>query len=101
MKRTLCITFCLLLGVFALLTGCSSAPSREESRSVTITDMGGAEVVIPRNIERVVCVSNPGVDMMLALGAGDTLIGAHKSVMDSPWAKEFLPDSYGLTLLDS
>lgn len=101
MKKMFCVTFCLLLSVFALLTGCSSAPPREESQTVIITDMGGAEVAAPRNIERVVCVSNPGVDMMFALGAGDTLIGAHKSLMDNPWAKEFLPDSSGLTFLDS
>lgn len=97
MKRVLYI----LLSVFALLAGCSSAPSQEENQTVIITDMGGVEVAIPRNIERVVCVSNPGMDMMLALGAGNTLIGAHKSVIDNPWAKEFLPDNSGLTLLDS
>lgn len=87
--------------VLALLAGCSLVPPREENPTVIITDMGGVEVAVPRNIEQVVCVSNPGVDMMLALGAGDTLIGAHKSVMDNPWAKEFLPDSSRLTFLDS
>lgn len=85
--------------VVSSLNGCA-AKSKDDNVK-TITDMGGVEVTIPSNVEKVVCCSNPGVDMMLALGAGDSLIGAHKSIIDNPWFYEFYPEADELVLLDS
>lgn len=85
--------------VFSSLNGC--AVKQENDNGKTITDMGGVEITIPNNIEKVVCCSNPGVDMMLALGAGDSLVGAHKSIVDNPWFYEFYPKADELLLLDS
>ena len=39
--------------------------------------------------------------MLLALGAGDSLIGAHKSIADNPWFEKFYPEASRLMLLDS
>lgn len=86
--------------VIFVLNGCAATNKKSDNKKI-ITDMGGVEVVIPDNIEKVVCCSNPGVDMMLALGAGDTLIGAHKSIIDNPWFDKFYPEADQLLLLDS
>ena len=85
--------------VASSLNGCATKQKNDNMK--TITDMGGIEVTIPNDIEKVVCCSNPGVDMMLALGAGDSLIGVHKSIMDNPWFYEFYPKADELLLLDS
>ena len=97
-KRVVCFIILVMLIVFAL---CGCAADAPDDTGKTITDMGGVQVSIPSSIERVVCCSNPGVDMMLALGAGDTLVGAHKSIVDNPWFYKFYPEADNLMLLDS
>lgn len=99
MKKLLSI--CLSLGLLCLvvfaLTACGAGTDGER----TITDMGGYEVVIPEKIERVACGSNPGVDLMVAFGASDTLIAVHKTVPNNVWFDYFYPESENLMLIDS
>lgn len=90
----------IIFAALVIFSGCA-AINKKDDTTKTIIDMGGVEVAIPSNIEKVVCCSNPGVDMMLALGAGDTLIGAHKSIVDNPWFNVFYPEADQLLLLDS
>lgn len=97
-KKNFGFIILVMLAVFTF-SGCAADSPGDTGR--VIIDMGGAQVSIPSNIERVVCCSNPGVDMMLALGAGDTLIGAHKSIVDNPWFYKFYPEADKLILLDS
>ena len=99
MKKTILALLTSAALAVSALSGCSV--NMEDQTERTITDMGGAEVSIPDKVEKVVCCSNPGVDMMLALGAGDTLIGTHRSVVDNPWFERFYPEASQLELLDS
>jgi len=98
-KRKFLTTLISMALVTLSLNGC--AVNQDDDKVRTITDMGGVEVTIPNTVEKVVCCSNPGVDMMLALGAGDLLVGVHKSILDNPWFYEFYPEADELLLLDS
>ena len=92
----------MIIGMSLSLYGCSAKMPEKTSKSTrTIIDMGGCEVVIPKEITRVACGSNPGMDMMIAFGAGDKLVAAHKTVFDNPWFYKFYPNAGELLKIDS
>ena len=86
-KILLFITFIMMC---VCLGGCGN---KNDGTAKTITDMGGYEVELPENIERVACGSNPGIDLMIAFGAGDKLAAAHKTVFTNPWFELFYTDA--------
>lgn len=98
MKRKLITLLASVILSSSVLCGCEAKPKQSEK---IITDMGGVEITIPDEINKVVCCTNPGTDMMLAFGAGDTLVGAYKTIVTNPWFYEFYPDADQLTLLDN
>lgn len=58
----------LLLVATLGLAGCSTAPGQAEGPTRTITDIEGTEVEVPVEPERVITLSEPTLDAVLALG---------------------------------
>ena len=90
-----------------LVSGCGTTANQEneqnlaEGKSITITDMGGDEVTLPKTIERVVSTSDPCSDMLVAFGQSDKLIGAYFRALNNPWFKEFCPNFDNIVSFDS
>lgn len=72
-----------------LLTACTD----DNKDGITITDMAGIEVVVPKNVEKVAAVSPSTADLMIAFGLGDKIDGVYKTVTDNEWATLIYPDS--------
>lgn len=77
------------------LTACGKA---SEDEMITITDCSGAEVTIPKNIERVIAVHPSCVEFMTAMGQADKIIGTHGSVLGQSWAYLFYDGFNDMTL---
>lgn len=58
---------------------------------VTFTDSTGAIITLPGPAERVVCLNSDAAEMMVALGAGDTVVGLTESVMTDTELMRHLP----------
>lgn len=59
--------------------------------TVTVIDMEGRKVSIPKNVKRVACISPSATDLMLAFGVGDRIRGTYRSFTYNPWVKEIYP----------
>ena len=116
MKKLLCLVLALLMAV-AVFAGCAAAPqesgesSHEPSQSAevseepsastsadaqeetkTITDISGAEVTIPAKVERVVNLWPSSNSVMLAMGAGELLVGTMDFTKSLPWSQFVYPE---------
>ena len=87
------VLFILILGI----TGCNYY----RNNGIKIIDSAGDEVVLPENINRVVVTTEPAVDMMVALGLSDKIIGAYKNVFNNPWLDRFWANSENVTKIQS
>lgn len=86
MKRVFAVLIVMMLS-FTTLSGCVSVTINNDSR--VITDCSGAQVEVPRNIERVVCTSASAVPFLLGMGVEDKIVGAHGSTLGQSWASVF------------
>ncbi len=87
----LCV--CTFVSIFTL-TACSN----ENTETITVTDMAGVEVTIPKSPKKVAAVSPSTGDLMISFGLGNLLDGTYYSTFNNPWAKEIYPasaDFYG------
>lgn len=82
------ILIALIIPTF-LFTGCSN----DKGDTITIIDMSGAEVEIPRSPKKVAAVSPSTGDLMIAFGLGDVLDGTYYSTLNNPWATEIYPEA--------
>ena len=67
-----------LLTAVCILCGCIGFPvtaAAEEDQSVTVVDSRGVTVELDRPAEKIVCLLNSGLNDLLMLGAGDTVVG--------------------------
>jgi iron complex transport system substrate-binding protein len=80
----------LLMTLIAILTmipyGAHAAP---ETR--TIVDMGGTEVVLPKEVTRVIDLWHANNQVILLLGGADKLIGTTEVIKGLPWFAEVYP----------
>ena len=65
----------------------ASMPSADEK--VTVTDINGDSVAVPRKINRIVCRSGNGTSFLVAMGLGDKLVGTADYVVTNPWVERF------------
>lgn len=91
MKREICLLLSVCLLACALLTSCGGSRAGGGEEALTITDMGGDAVTLPREINRVVSTSDPCSDMLVAFGLGDRLVGAYFRALNNPWFQVFYP----------
>ena len=80
----ICTIFCISLGVAAC------KPDGGDD-TITIIDMEGKQVAVPKNVEKVACISPSATDLMIAFGAGDKIVGTYRSFTYNPWAEEIYP----------
>ncbi len=83
------IMFIAFTSLTVLLVACTD----DNKDGITIIDMAGIEVIVPKNIEKVAAVSPSTADLMIAFGLGDKIDGVYKTVTDNEWATLIYPDS--------
>ena len=88
----LTITFILTIGIFAT---CAIA---EEDTTKIITDCYGAQVEIPKEINKVVVTSPSAVAFMTAMGLDDKIVGTHGAVLNHFWIYEFSDQFEGMPM---
>jgi iron complex transport system substrate-binding protein len=76
----------MLLVCVVTLRGCG----KKETQSRSITDMAGASVELPDNIDKVICTSQNALEFMVAMGLEDKIIGIHKSIFNHTWSGEYI-----------
>jgi iron complex transport system substrate-binding protein len=86
------ICFYLLLATqMLLLSACYKDTKKNET--VTITDMVGDVVEIPKNPQKVgVLLSRSAIDMLVAFGLGENITGIFETIFDNEWASVIYPD---------
>jgi iron complex transport system substrate-binding protein len=93
--RKLCFFLCLVIAIQSfLLLSCNN--EKKNSKTITITDMVGDVVEIPKNPEKVAVLARSAVDMLVAFGLGEKITGIYYTVFDNEWAGILYPniDSY-------
>jgi iron complex transport system substrate-binding protein len=78
-----------LLAVVILAMGSCQARAAQETR--TIVDMGGTEVVLPKEVNRVIDLWHANNQVILLLGGADKLIGTTEVIKALPWYAEVYP----------
>jgi len=73
-----------------LLTACNN--KKQDNKTVTITDMVGDVVEVPKNPEKVAVLARSAVDMLVAFGLGEKITGIYYTVFDNEWAGILYPD---------
>lgn len=71
------------------LVGCGN--NEPQSNTITITDMEGTEVIVPKDVKKVAAISQSATDMMIAFGVGDKIAGTYRSFTYNTWVKELYP----------
>lgn len=64
--------------------------------TITVVDMVGDSVTIPKNPKNVACVSRTTFDLLVGCGLGDRIDGAYKGTLKNPWVPFIYPDSENL-----
>ena len=82
------ISLLLILTFLFCMPGCNQEP---DGATRTIIDSSGDEVKIPAEVNTVINLSAYGSQVMVGLGLGDYLIGAHNETVESPWIVEMYP----------
>ncbi|WP_116953119.1 ABC transporter substrate-binding protein [Jiangella endophytica] len=81
-----------LVATAAVVAGCSSTDDAEPraadgaGETITITDEQDREVVLPAEVDRVVSINSYNTELLVALGAGETIVGVDdRSVFRAPY----------------
>lgn len=95
MKKIIIMFFAIIITLSCFtFTGCS----KNNEDTITIKDMAGTNVPIPKSPKKIAAVSPSTGDLMIAFGLGDLLDGTYYSTLNNPWAAELYPaakDFYG------
>lgn len=89
MKKVYIVIILMLL----FITTISCKNQSREDNLVTITDMLGDTITIPKNPKRVACVSRTTYDLLVAFGLSDKIDGAYKNLYENPWLDIIYPNS--------
>lgn len=72
--------------------GCANADSTK-LETVRVVDMVGDKVVVPKNPQKVACVSRTTFDLLIAYGLGHCIDGAYDGTLNNPWVSLIYPDA--------
>lgn len=92
MKRLKNIIVILFAVCLLSASGCGGE-FNTEGETVTVIDMVGDTVIVPKNPDKVACVSRTTYDLLIAFGLGDCIDGAYSGTLNNPWVKEIYPNS--------
>lgn len=88
MKKLLFLAlFCMCL----VLVGCKEETT--ENETVTVVDMVGDTVVVPKNPQKVAVIARAAADMLVGFGLGDKVDGVYSSILDNPWTTVMYPNA--------
>jgi len=82
----------------ALLFGCSKNSGTAEgetagagSQTRVVTDMAGTQVVLPKDVNRVIDLWHANNQVVLLLGGADKLVGTTETIKGLPWYEKVYP----------
>ena len=81
--------FVFLLCTCFSLVGCSN--KNENGDYIKVVDMEGTEVIVPKNVSHVACISQSATDFMIAFGLGEKITGTYRSFLYNTWVTELYP----------
>lgn len=73
------------------LTGCAN--NRAKENQISVKDMLGITVKVPKNPKKVACISRTTYDLLVAYGLGNKIDGAYKGTLDNDWVSLIYPES--------
>ncbi len=86
---------CAVLILAVILAGCTQpaapTPTAAPDRSVTFIDSAGTEITLPRPAERIIATNSDCAEMLIAIGAGDRIVGVSDTVIANPLLMRQLP----------
>ena len=88
-KQVRLFSSALILGIFLAFWGVSPLDAAEETRR--IVDMGGTEVVLPKDVNTVIDLWHANNQVVLLLGGADKLVGTTSIVKELPWFAQVYP----------
>jgi iron complex transport system substrate-binding protein len=88
MRKSHIVMGVVCLVIFILLA-CGN--NRQRNTTITITDMVGDVVELPKNPEKVGVLARSAVDMLVASGLGGKITGIFETVFDNEWAGIIYP----------
>lgn len=97
LKRTNQVIACILLIVMLLTTLPACATDSQNSLNGNskeprvVVDIVGDEVIIPAEVNTVVCLVPFGCQIMIGLGLGDYLVGINDETIETPWIEVMYP----------
>ncbi len=93
MKRIITMLFALLISI-GMLAGCGTEnASKGTTQAVhTITDIGGTEVQLPTQVERIADLWPANNQVILMLGGADKLVATTQYVQTLPWFSHIYPN---------
>lgn len=95
MKKALSLVLVCIMIVSCLVftVSCDKDEEPAKDETITVTDMVGDKVTIPKNPKKVACVSRTTYDLLIACGLGDRIDGAYKGTLNNPWVPFIYPES--------
>lgn len=88
---------CIIMLVAAILAGCtqpaSPSPTPVPDTRITFIDSAGTEMTLSRPAERIIATNSDCAEMLIAMGAGDRIVGVSDTVMANPLLMSRLGES--------
>jgi iron complex transport system substrate-binding protein len=88
MKKPHIVMVAICVFIFFLL---ACVNNRQRNTTITITDMVGDVVELPKNPEKVGVLARSAVDMLVAFGLGSKITGIFETVFDNEWTEIIYP----------
>jgi len=83
------VAMLLVLCILVSFAGCTTNGTDHNSpRGITITQSDGTPVVLPRQASRIVVANGNAAELLVAIGAGDRIVGVTDSVKGYPILKD-------------
>src|SRR6056297_3532218 len=87
MKKKFIVLCLVVVSLFSFL-GCNTT---SEDEMVTVVDMVGDTVEVPKNPTNVAVIARAAADMMIGFGLGNSVDGIYYSVLENPWVSLIYP----------
>lgn len=89
-----------VLSTTSILTLSSCSFNKSKDNTVTVIDMAGDKVTVPKNPKRVSCSSRNAYDLLIAYGLGENIVSMHRVINENDWIKEIYPNASNFLLVN-
>lgn len=87
---------CLGYGIYADPPPYQNTELMDSKTSITITDSLGNTKSFPRPVRRIICQNADSAEMLIAIGAGDLVVGVAQSMLAKPELMAHLPNAQSI-----